>query len=77
MSPARLSAPMMARPEGARKIGCYIGRILTPCRTPDPALRPDPNPWYYLKIPKYVQLQTPSEQVRRVQKAHECNDVIR
>ena len=45
MSPARLSAPMMARPEGARKIGCHIGADLDPvphpCTTsPGPCRRP-------------------------------------
>ena len=50
---------------------------MTPCRTPDPALRPDPNPWYYLKIPKYVQLLNMPEQVRKVTNAHECNNVKR
>ena len=57
--------------------GGQIGRILTPCRTPDPALRPDPNPWYYLKILKCVHLLNMSEQVRKVTNAHECNDVKR
>ena len=66
------------RPEGdAHKNGGQIGRILTLCRTPDPALRPDPNPWYYLKIPKCVHLLNMSEQVRKVTNAHECNDVKR
>jgi len=64
---------MMARPEGdAQKNGCRISRIGHPCRTPDPALRPDPNPWYYLKILKYVHLLNMSEQVRKVTNAHEC-----
>ena len=40
---------------------------------PDPPLRPVPNPWYYLKIPKYVHLLNMSEQVRKVTNAHECN----
>ena len=39
--------------------------------------RPDPNPWYYLKIPKYVQLLNMPEQVRKVTNAHECNNVKR
>ena len=39
--------------------------------------RPDPNPRYYLKIPKYVQLLNMSEQVRKVTNAHECNNVKR
>lgn len=64
--------PKCGRPVEAQKIGCYIGRILTPCRTPDPPLRPVPNPRYYLKIPKYVQLLNMSEQVRKVTDAHEC-----
>ncbi len=38
------------RPEGdAQKIGCYIGRILTPVPHPDPPLRPVPNPQVLLK----------------------------
>jgi len=29
----------------AQKNGCQFGRILTPCRTPDPALRPGSGGW--------------------------------
>jgi len=48
---------------GAQKIGCCIGRILTPCRTPVPPLPVPAGGRYYLNIPKYVHLQNPSEQV--------------
>ena len=61
----------------AHKNGGRICRIVTPCRTPDPALRPDPNPWYYLKILKCVHLLNMTEQVRKVTNAHECNNVKR
>ena len=52
------------RPEGdAQKIGCYIGRILTPCRTPVPPLPARAGGRYYLNVPKYAHMRSMSQHV--------------
>jgi len=60
-------------PEGdAQKIGCYIGRILTPCRTPVPPLPARTGRRHYLKVAEYADLLNMTEQVRKVTQRIEC-----
>ena len=58
-----LCHPALRQGRDAHKNGGRIGRIVTPCRTPDPALRPGSGGRYYLNVPKYVHLQSMSQHV--------------